>query len=116
MYQLSRSKMSFAGKEDVVRKFAVDIFSDVRQFFDRVSAEGQISWAAAATAQADYKNGGMAARIERWRIGNFGIRDPAQRFVCRADFSSDGRIMGVVEQAKGDRDAGDNHSHPAAFG
>jgi hypothetical protein len=71
---------------------------------------------AAAAARADYKNGGMAARIERWRIGNFGIRDPAQRFVCRADFSSDGRIMGVVEQAKGDRDAGDNHGHPAAFG
>jgi len=58
----------------------------------------------------------MAVGIQRRRIRNFGICDPAQRLVCRVDLSSDERIMRVVEQAEGDHDAGDNHGHPAALG
>jgi len=58
----------------------------------------------------------MAVGIERRRIRNFGICDPAQRLVCRADLSSDERIMRVVEQAEGDYYAGDDYGHPAAFG
>ena len=71
---------------------------------------------AAATARAHHKHRGMTVRIERRRISNFGICDPAQRLVCRADLSSDERIMRVVEQAEGDHYAGDKHGHPAAFG
>ena len=93
-----------------------DIHEDaVSKFTRKFSLHALQCMDASRRGSSRLQNSGMAAWIERWRIGNFGIRNPAQRFVCRADFSSDGRIMGVVEQAKGDRDAGDNHSHPAAF-
>jgi hypothetical protein len=77
-----------------------DIHEDaVSKFTRKFSLHALQCMDASRRGSSRLQNSGMAAWIERWRIGNFGIRNPAQRFVCRADFSSDGRIMGVVEQA-----------------
>jgi hypothetical protein len=37
-------KNELAGKEDAVRKLAVDLFSKFRQLLDRIGSEGQVSF------------------------------------------------------------------------
>src|SRR5215472_3784962 len=71
---------------------------------------------ATAAARAHDEHRSMAARIEPWRVKNFRICDPAQCLVRSANLSSNGCIMRVIEETKGDHDAGDHHGHSTAFG